>query len=415
MPRRSHPAGIPSLSFPRCPALRPSPFSACPPCPLLLITELSQLPSPCPRRGGLPDPFGSRRDWGWAASWAGGQSRPALTKAWAQVHRHGEGPLKFCPPESRGRGRAAPSPHTSVETACAVRTLGKGEVPAIVPGTAWHGRGEPGVCRHPSRTAAKDTPAPPGRLPLPHTGAPSQAPPGPRGESAGAPRTCPRPRPGGRHRLPPRPQPCPPSLRKLHRGTPPSSCRPRAGSLRSISPNTPHFRPQESRGARRAEHGMGTSGPPSHPPVPRPAALPARHRRTIHPRTCPSIFPAVQTARGGGRGAGAAPLGQPPPRRAGRAGGAAAPCGSAPLRSSPGPAPRGRPRRCPGSGGGRRRGGEGDEASRNCFASRPLCLRQRRVSVAWCRSSAYGHPGTFLCKPFCPRHPRFLAGFLQLL
>lgn len=87
----------------------------------------------------------------------------------------------------------------------------------------------------------------------------------------------------------------------------------------------------------------------------------------------------------------------------------------APLRSSPGPAPRGRPRRCPGSGGGRRRGGEGDEASRNCFASRPLCLRQRRVSVAWCRSSAYGHPGTFLCKPFCPRHPRFLAGFLQLL
>lgn len=42
-------------------------------------------------------------------------------------------------------------------------------------------------------------------------------------------------------------------------------------------------------------------------PVPPPAALPASHRTTIQPRTCPSIFPLAPAARraGGGRGAGA--------------------------------------------------------------------------------------------------------------
>lgn len=73
LPRRSHPAVIPSLSLPRCPAPRPSPFPACPPCPLP-ITEPSLLASPCPR-GGLARPFRA------PPSWAGGKSRPALTKA----------------------------------------------------------------------------------------------------------------------------------------------------------------------------------------------------------------------------------------------------------------------------------------------------------------------------------------------
>lgn len=103
LPCHPHSAVIPTLSFPRCPALRPSPFSACSPCPLPMA-EPSLLSSPAPlplASGGLARPL-----WEPAGQEAvgellwGRQSRPALTKAWAQLHHHREG--RILPPRKPG-------------------------------------------------------------------------------------------------------------------------------------------------------------------------------------------------------------------------------------------------------------------------------------------------------------------------
>lgn len=340
-------------------------------------------------------------------------------------------------------------------------------------------------CRHPPCIAPKDTPPPAPRAPAASPGwlppsprqerfSPLLGPGGlkrtPRTEGPGAPRTCPpgRGRAGRRRRLPhPIPsgtKPSPRSLRKLHRGTPPKPpphrrLAPSAAALPQpvgAFPQTPRFRPKERGKACRARHGTGTgtSGtpgrpciPPSPPPhLPRqPAALPASHRRTIQPRTCPSIFPLSPAAlasdrqagapRGGGRDHAAGrrerPRGrprparpQPPPAAASprsrpgwRRG--AVPCGSASLRSSPatgcrlprrpgwggkkrlaGPPPRlVRPRRQAGTarrrGWGRRAPSRGRRGGRRGFPKLfPPSCGQRRVSVARChRGVAGAFPG----------------------
>lgn len=270
---------------------------------------------------------------------------------------------------------------------------GEGEVPAIVPGTA---RGEPGVRRRPSLPHGgqghSDTPGVsecPGRALSKrrrHRGGKGRE-----GTRRGPPGAAPSP---GRHRLPLAPSP----LRQV-----PANCtagRPRAAPGPTPAPSgafpqkPPNFLPKESRGARRAGHGVGTSGPPE----PLPAALPAIHRRTIHPRTCPSIFPVVPAAAGEARGrprSGSAS----PQSRPGWRGGSAVRLRSAPLlprAGSPRPPPplsgEGRGTRLP------------ETASLPSLSPSP---RQRRVSVAWCRSSACGHvPLQVLQPPGIPTHQR---------
>lgn len=301
LPGRSHPAVIPSLCFLAAQFSDPAPFQLVPPS-LSPLCSPPRLPSPCPR-GALARPFGNPAgqavvgQLGWGAT-------PSCTHEClgTTAPSRGRHPWNSARPGSRGWGRAAPSSHTSVETACARRTPGKGEVPAIVPGTAQHG----------SRGFVAIPPAPRPRT----LRTPGPAPPSPRREAPGAPRSCPEP-PAGQEApaAPPSPALSAKSPQTAPRDGPEQ---PHAGSLRGISPNPPHFRPQERRGARRAGHGTGTSGPPR---------APSRGATCEAQEDDPSQDVPIHLASGagGGRGAGAAPLRQPPPLRAGRAGGAAAP------------------------------------------------------------------------------------------
>lgn len=232
------------------------------------------------------------------------------------------------------------------------------------------------------------------------------APPAPGGDGTGAPRSCPRPRQAGGTGCP-RAQPAPPSLRKLRRGTAPSSSRPHAGSLRSISPNPPIFSLRKA--AERGGPGTawGTSGPAS-PPRPGPGPGPTCEPQEDDPSQDVPIHLSQRCGRRERRGGGpararAAPPAEPAglagrPRRVLRS----APSAPPPARS-PGPPP---PLSGPGRGAAARGGGRAFPKLLRFPPSFPPSFPPAKARLG-CLVPLLGPraPGTFPCKSLSPRHP----------